>query len=275
VNDRSSEGREGPADDCRPSDAIHVPMRRREMVVLSAGALASVALYACGAAEDEAVRSAVAGATARPDCVLTPEQEEGPFYIDLAQVRKDIVEDRLGVPLALALTVVDSDTCEPIRDAAVDIWHCDALGVYSGEPSVGSEGETYLRGIQLTDGNGLAEFATIYPGQYPGRTTHIHIKIHTGGRLDDGAYSGGRVSHTGQLFTSNRHDADVFALAPYNRNTAEILPRNADGIFREQGGSSSVLALERIGSSLARDGFTGRVKLGVGSQHDARPAGRP
>src|SRR5262245_48213159 len=142
-------------------------MRRREMMALSAGALASVALYGCGAEEDETTR-AVGGGSTVPDCVLTPEQEEGPFYIDLARARQDIVEDRPGMPLALAVTVVDSNTCKPIRDAAVDVWHCDALGVYSGEPSEGSEGETYLRGIQLTGGDGLAEFATIYPGQYPG-----------------------------------------------------------------------------------------------------------
>ena len=263
MSDRPSGSREGPADDRRPSNRIQVPMRRREMAALSAGALASVVLYACGADEDRAARSAVEGTTTRPGCVLTPEQEEGPFYIDLAQVRRDIVENRPGVPLALALTVVDSDTCKPIRDAAVDVWHCDALGVYSGEPSEGSEGETYLRGIQLTDGNGLAELATIYPGQYPGRTTHIHVKVHIGGRQSDGAYSGGHVSHTGQLFTSDRRDAEVFALAPYNRNTTEITPRNADGIYRDQGGSSSVLALARAGNSLARDGFTARATLGV------------
>jgi protocatechuate 3,4-dioxygenase beta subunit len=263
MSDNPSGSQEGPADNCRPSNQIQVPMRRREMMALSAGALASVALYACGADEDEAVKSVAEGAMTMPDCVLTPEQEEGPFHIDLAQVRQDIVEDRPGVPLALALTVVDSDTCEPIRDAAVDIWHCDALGVYSGEPSEGSEGETYLRGIQLTDGNGLAEFATIYPGQYPGRTTHIHLKVHIGGRQTGGIYSGGYVSHTGQLFTSDRNDAEVFALAPYNRNTAGTISRNADGIFRYQGGSSSVLALARVGSDLARDGFTARATLGV------------
>jgi protocatechuate 3,4-dioxygenase beta subunit len=260
MNDRPSGSRGGPADDCRPSNGIQIPMRRREMMALSAGALASVALHACGA--DEATRSA-AGRTATPDCVLTPEQEEGPFYIDLAQVRKDIVEDRSGVPLALAVTVVDSNTCKPIRDAAVDIWHCDAHGVYSGEPSEGSEGETYLRGIQLTDGNGLAEFATIYPGQYPGRTTHIHVKVHTGGQQSNGAYFGGYVSHTGQLFTTDRRDAEVFALGPYKRNIAEITPRNTDAIFRDQGGSSSALELASAGGSLARDGFTARVTLGV------------
>ena len=238
-------------------------MRRREMVSLSAGALASVVLYACGADGEKATRSPAARATTKPDCVLTPEQEEGPFYIDLAQVRQDIVEDRPGVPLGLALGVVDSNTCRPIRNAAVDVWHCDALGVYSGEPSEGSEGATYLRGVQLTDGNGLAEFATIYPGQYPGRTTHIHVKVHIGGRRSDGTYSGGHVSHTGQLFASDRRDAEVFALAPYSRNTAEITPRNLDGIFRTQGGSSSVLTLARAGNSLARDGLTARATLGV------------
>jgi hypothetical protein len=168
MNDRPNGSRGGPADGRWLSDGIQMPMRRREMMALSAGALASVALYACGADEDDGTKSAVGGATTMPDCVLTPEQEEGPFYVDLAQVRRDIVEDRPGVPLALAVTVVDSNTCEPIRDAAVDVWHCDALGVYSGEPSEGSEGETYLRGIQLTDGNGLAEFATVYPASTPG-----------------------------------------------------------------------------------------------------------
>jgi protocatechuate 3,4-dioxygenase beta subunit len=240
-----------------------IPMRRREMMALSAGALASAALYACGAEQDEATRSVADGATTVPDCALTPEQDEGPFYIDLAQVRGDIVEGRPGVPLALAVAVVDSNTCRLIRNAAVDVWHCDALGAYSGEATEGTDGEAFLRGIQLTDKNGLAEFATIYPGQYPGRTTHIHVKVHTGGRRGDGTYSGGHVSHTGQLFTSDQRDAEVFALPPYNRNTAEITPRNLDGIFRTQGGSSAVLALAPAGSTLARDGFAARVTLGV------------
>lgn len=236
------------------------------MMALSAGTLASVALYACGADGDQTTSTSAAAGKAIPDCVLTPEQDEGPFYIDLARVRRDIVEDRRGVPLALALTVVDANSCEPIRDAAVDIWHCDALGVYSGEPTEDSTGETYLRGIQLTDANGRAEFATIYPGQYPGRTTHIHLKVHLGGQRSGGAYSGGHVSHTGQLFTADGDDAEVFALAPYDRNTAEITPRDADFIFRDQGGSSSELTLTRVGTHLTRDGFAARAILGVDPQ---------
>lgn len=247
-------------------------MRRREMMALSAGALASVALYACGAGDGDATRpTAGSGATSAPDCVLTPEQEEGPFYIDLARVRQDIVEDRPGVPLALTVAVLDSNTCRPIDNAAVDIWHCDALGMYSGEPAEGSAGETYLRGIQLTDGDGQVEFATIYPGQYPGRTTHIHVKVHIDGKRGGGTYSGGHVSHTGQLFTSDRHDAEVFALAPYNRNTAAPTPRNEDAIFLNEGGSSSELTLAPAGSSVARDGFAAKVTLGV----DPRARGAP
>jgi protocatechuate 3,4-dioxygenase beta subunit len=257
-------------DDDRPSNRAQRPMRRREMVALSTGALASAALCACGADRSKMAGTAAQGGATRPQesatppsCVLTPEQEEGPFYIDLARIRRDIVENRPGVPLSLMLTVVDSKTCEPIRDAAVDIWHCDALGVYSGEPSEHSQGETYLRGIQLTDGNGLAEFATIYPGQYPGRTTHIHIKVHIGGRQRNGTYVSGHVSHTGQLFTSDRRDAEVFKLSPYNRNRAELTPRDEDFVFRDQHGSSSVLTLTRTSNSLARDGFTARAALGV------------
>ncbi len=262
-NERPSGNREGPADEGRPSEGMQAPIRRRELMALSAGALASVALYGCGTDEDEPTRSAAQGARTKPDCVLTPEQEEGPFYIDLARVRRNIVEGRPGVPLALALTVVDAQTCEPIPDAAVDIWHCDALGVYSGEPSESSEGETYLRGIQLTDKNGQAEFATIYPGQYPGRTTHIHLKVHLGGRQSNGTYAGGHVSHTGQLFTTDQQDADVFALAPYNQNQAPSTPRETDFIFQDQGGSNSVLALAPVGNSTAQHGLAARVTLGV------------
>jgi protocatechuate 3,4-dioxygenase beta subunit len=263
MNDRPHGSQGNPADDRPPSGGSQLPIRRREMMALSAGALASVALYGCGAGGDDPTGSVAEGDRITPDCVLTPEQDEGPFYIDLAQVRQDIREDRQGVPLALAVTVVDSSTCKPIRNAAVDIWHCDALGVYSGEPSGGGEDETFLRGIQLTDRKGQTEFSTVYPGQYPGRTTHIHLKVRTGGRQGDDSYSGGHVSHTGQLFTTDRRDAEIFALAPYGRNTAEITPRDADFIYREQGGSSAVLALAPAGSSLARDGLRGEVTLGV------------
>jgi protocatechuate 3,4-dioxygenase beta subunit len=105
-------------------------------------------------------------------CTLTAEQTEGPFYFDVDRIRSDIREGRDGATLRLGVRVRDAAECEPISDAVVDIWHCDAGGSYS-EP-----GETYLRGAQVTNGDGIAEFTTVYPGWYPGRTVHIHAKVH-------------------------------------------------------------------------------------------------
>ena len=101
-----------------------------------------------------------------------------------------------GTPLALRLTVVNASTCKPIKGAAVDIWHADAAGAYSGEQSNGTVGRTFMRGIQRTDARGLARFDTVYPGWYTGRTVHIHVKVHVGGN----------VIHTGQLFFNDALD---------------------------------------------------------------------
>lgn len=122
-------------------------------------------------------------------CVLAAEMTEGPFYLPLDLVRKDITEGTPGVPLQLRIAVQDVSACAPLADAAVDIWHCDAQGYYSGvtgepgggasaEENAGAEAGTFLRGIQTTDGDGIAEFTTIYPGWYPGRTVHTHMKVH-------------------------------------------------------------------------------------------------
>jgi protocatechuate 3,4-dioxygenase beta subunit len=105
-------------------------------------------------------------------CTQTAEQTEGPFYFDVDRIRSDIREDRKGAELRLGVRVRDAAECGPIQNAVVDIWHCDAEGNYS-EP-----GETYLRGAQVTNRDGVVEFTTVYPGWYPGRTVHIHAKIH-------------------------------------------------------------------------------------------------
>ena len=135
----------------------------------AAGLDATLAAAAEGAGDGPA---AVAAGLVR--CVLAPEQTEGPFYVDGERVRRDIREGRPGQKLLLRTTVVDASTCKPIKGAAVDVWHCDAGGVYSG---VGGNTGTFLRGIQRTDRNGLASFVTIFPGWYQGRTTHIHVKV--------------------------------------------------------------------------------------------------
>ena len=113
-------------------------------------------------------------------CTQAAEQTEGPFYFDVDRIRSDIREHREGALLRLGVRVRDAAACEPVSNAVVDVWHCDASGGYSGFE--GNDGETYLRGAQVTNGDGIVEFMTIYPGWYPGRTTHVHFKVHLGAR---------------------------------------------------------------------------------------------
>jgi protocatechuate 3,4-dioxygenase beta subunit len=145
-------------------------------------------------------------------CVLIPEETAGPYPLDLSDeevfVRTDITEGRSGVPLALTLTLVDASAdCAPIANARVDLWHCDADGVYSGYSQPGSDttGETFCRGIQVSDSNGQVTFQTIYPGWYQGRITHIHFQIF----LDNGLAATSQIA-----FPPEITDA-VYAVDPY------------------------------------------------------------
>ena len=180
-------------------------------------------------------------------CVLAPEMTEGPYFVEGDKVRRNITEGKPGVALSLRLTVVDVSTCKPIRNAAVDIWHCDAGGTYSGTGQQGTEGLTFLRGIQRTDRNGLAIFRTIYPGWYPGRAVHIHLKV----------FLGGSTVHTGQLFFPDKLTDVVYKRSPYNRRPNRD-PRNADDSIYRNGGARSTLKLVRNGS-----GYVGRITMGV------------
>lgn len=179
-------------------------------------------------------------------CVLTPELTEGPYYLPGEKVRRNITDGHPGTPLALRLTVVDASSCKPVKGAAVDIWHADASGVYSGFGS-GAASRTFMRGIQPTDAHGLARFVTVYPGWYMGRTVHVHVKVHVGGN----------VVHTGQLFFSDAITDAVYKRIPYasrpNRDT-----RNAQDSIFVNGGKRSMLALQRNGS-----GWVGSITMGV------------
>src|ERR1700677_666124 len=65
-------------------------------------------------------------------CRLSAQQEIGPYYIPGELLRSDIIEGRAGVPLSLRIVLLDSRSCKPVPDAAVDLWHCDGVGLYSG-----------------------------------------------------------------------------------------------------------------------------------------------
>lgn len=163
-------------------------------------------------------------------CVLSPEMTEGPFFLDLDLLRADITEGRAGSPLALTLRVVDVASCTPIADAFVDVWHSDAAGVYSGFGP--GRGNTFLRGQQVTDRSGRVSFRTVYPGWYPGRAVHIHLKVRVGGR----------DVHTGQLFFDEAFTDQVYASAPYDQRRSGRTFNSEDNIFAS-GGARSMLSV--------------------------------
>lgn len=114
-------------------------------------------------------------------CVLIPQETVGPYPLDLsanaAYFRQDVTEGKTGVPLNLTLALVNTyASCAPIANARVDIWHCDKDGAYSGYNQ--AVGQTFCRGIQLSDATGKVTFKTIYPGWYSGRITHIHFQVY-------------------------------------------------------------------------------------------------
>jgi Dioxygenase len=235
-------------------------LTRRETLGL-AGA-AGAALYGAGLSGalpgggkgDEAIAEA-----AKTCLKLTPEQDQGPYYVDLGRVRSDIVEGQAGVPLALRIRVIDHVKCVPIRNAAVDISQCNAFGLYSDKAGQGTLGEEFLRGIQFTDRDGFVELETIYPGHYRKRATHIHVKVHIGGKRTETRYSGGHVCHTGQLLFREKFTHEVYALAPYSSSTVPLTPNRRDVVFVKQGGSECVPRL----TGDVKSGIEARIALGV------------
>jgi len=274
---------------------------------------------ATAAALPLAAKSLRLRAAAPPSCVFNPEQEEGPYYVDRELLRSDITEGKIGVPLRVRVTIVDAKTCAPLPNAALDIWHCDASGVYSGytkvsvgggpsgpvfpgrppgpPPNGGPGGPggmggpggpgggmppkphttddlVFLRGVQITDANGTVEFQTIYPGHYPGRVNHIHMKVHVGGGATkpneaDAAhsgielYAGGHVAHTGQLFFPEDVSRFVEATHPYSAHTIQRMTLQEDMVFNGQSGVGSVATLTPITSTQLSDGYVATLTVAV------------
>jgi protocatechuate 3,4-dioxygenase beta subunit len=176
----------------------------------------------------------------KPDVhlVASPALEEGPFFVDEKLNRSDLTADTTrasvvgGTPLALRIEVyeLNGDKHSLLEGAHVDLWHSDAKGVYSDEPDQASgentKGQTWLRGYQVTDSKGVANFKTIYPGWYPGRTPHIHFKL----RKYDSAGKKTR-EFTSQFFFDEAVTDQVFANAPYNDRGKRNTRNNRDGIY--------------------------------------------
>jgi len=246
-----------------------------------------------------------------PGCTLTSGQEEGPYYIDDETLRRNITEGRPGAAVLLSIRVMDAKRCTPIRNAAVDIWHCDALGVYSGftanSPDGGPGGgpggrrpgpppefrgnggfgrggpngprsrqtdaTRFLRGVQITDERGFVEFATLYPGWYSGRAIHIHLKVHIGGAAEENKYSAGHVAHTGQLFFPEDITERVARLEPYaKRLEVHRTTQSEDGIFNSQHGAECMLKTERV-SKTDSEGFRASASVAIDPESTPAPVG--
>jgi protocatechuate 3,4-dioxygenase beta subunit len=259
----------------RGFSATVVLTTRRTVLAAGAAAAAGIGAGKLGAMAQDSTSTPSSG-TAANACVLTPELTEGPYFLDGDLIRQDITDARPGAPLKLQITVNDSTTCAPLANAAVDIWHCDARGYYSGVSSnnPGPDGDAteaeeaadarFLRGIQLTDESGMAKFHTIYPGWYMGRTVHIHMKVSEDGEAGK-TYDGGHTSHTGQLFFDDATSHQVFSLEPYaGRPDEQRTTNTADNIL---GGHTDepgfLLSLTPLSDDWLTDGFLGTITVSV------------
>jgi protocatechuate 3,4-dioxygenase beta subunit len=203
-----------------------------------------------------ATAAATAAATALPSCIVRPALTEGPYFVDEKLDRSDIRSDpgtsavRPGAVLNLSFLVsrVSGSACTALSGAMVDVWHCDALGVYSDVDS--ARGQKFLRGFQTTDASGSAKFTTIYPGWYQGRAVHIHFKIRPTSATE----------FTSQLFFDDALSTQVFAQAPYSQKGTQGITRNAsDGIYQQSGGKL-LLSVTKSG-----DVYTSTFDIGLAS----------
>lgn len=201
-----------------------------------------------------------AAAVAAPACIVKPQQTEGPYFVDHRLNRSDIRSNpsdgslRPGIPLRLVFQVsqITDQACTLLKGAIVDIWHCDALGVYSdvSDPTASTVGKKFLRGYQVTDANGRVEFLTIYPGWYPGRTVHIHFKIRT-----NAAPPG--YEFTSQLYFDDALTDQIDQQSPYAARGQRTVRNDQDGIFRD-GGEQLMLRLIP-----AAQGYLGTFDIGL------------
>lgn len=193
--------------------------RRLASTLLAASLLASLATAALPSAS-----------AATSTCTVTSPVEEGPFYLAGSPVRSNLVDGQAGARMSFTVTVVDSK-CRPLPGVRVDSWQANAAGVYSGVQDIGDDkgagpnSGMFLRGTQTTNAKGQATFTTVYPGWYPARTIHIHLKL----------WRNGRQVLTTQVFGTDAQNAAVMAKAPYNARGPQRVTNANDMVLRRMG----------------------------------------
>jgi len=253
-----------PEDDDTPIGRV---LSRREVIVLLGGSGAALATAGLGmrALAQSPSASPAAGASpaaspAVPSCIVRPALTEGPLFVDLRLDRSDIRLDTDGsmvdgTPLELRflLSRLDGSACTAFEGATVDVWHCDAEGVYSAVNTMGMEtsDQIHLRGYQVSDANGVAAFTTIVPGWYPGRAVHIHFKIRQFGDAQT------TWDYTSQLFFDEAWLAAAYRVEPYAARPTADVP-NARDRFYQSGGDQLLLTPTASG-----DGYAATFEVGL------------
>lgn len=254
--------------------------RRQALGVLGAG-IASLALPKFG------LLAHVEPALAASGSKLTPELTEGPYWVNTMLHRSDVRANtgsattlpgavQPGVPLLLAIRVLDaSRSSSPLDVVAVDIWHANALGLYSdesvqqvggGTTAQSTNGENFLRGYQITGEDpgiyrkataGQVSFRTIWPGWYSGRAIHIHVRV----RKLSG--SGATIAgYTTQIFFSDADNNRVLSgVAPYNTRSPQRDPTTdeSDTVLQTSEFTTNVVPVRGTVTSGFRTTFTIRL----------------
>jgi protocatechuate 3,4-dioxygenase beta subunit len=199
-----------------------------------------------------------------PACVVVPEQMEGPYFVDAKLNRSDIRTNpgdnalSPGAPLRLSLGLSQmsaAGACAPLAGAIVDLWQCDALGVYSDfadtRAKFDARGKKFLRGFQTTDAKGVVNFTTIYPGWYPGRAVHVHFKVRTSPTAKSG------TEFTSQLYFDEALTDKVHAKEPYSSKGRRVTTNETDGIYKNGGRQLTLQLRESDG------GYAGTFELAL------------
>lgn len=172
--------------------------------------------------------------------------------------------------------MVDINTCEPVSGVYVEMWHANSTGVYSGIVAQGNGDssdtanidKTFLRGIQATDSDGVAQFESIFPGHYTSRATHIHIIVHADATVYANGTLGAQAAssmHVGQAFFDQDLITAVEATSPYSTNTQQLTENADDSILAEETATDGVdpmFEYTYLGDSI-EDGLFAWIAFGV------------
>ncbi len=268
--------------------------RRHALAVFGAGGVALGVSAALGAEPARQVLAVETKSLLEQDavCVMSAEVTQGPYYISGQLVRQDITEGKQGFPLHFAMTVVDyTDGCNtPMAGLPVEIWHCDAWGYYSAYitaspggtvPAYDNVGDpnTNLRGVQVTDDNGLVTFTSIVPGWYSPRVTHIHVKVHQGGDIGT-TYQNGTSLHTTQLLFPDDVCQAYAVLEPYVQHQLAQTPLAQDQVYNEalsagEDPTSMSPTLTPVNSDSLPDGYNLTITLGIDPNATSSDTGGP